>query len=132
MITPASLRIGNIISVCYEEKFEPHTVEILQADLVHLSDRAEADDPRDLTGLPVTKEFLLLNDFRVMRMSNRFISNCDKNFICIQFDDEKDYLVLTINRSSYTLLFIHELQNILFYCTGLELKNSLQRPVTLQ
>ena len=121
MIAPAFLRIGNILSVCYEEGLKPYTVEILQSDLVHLSDRIEADDPRDLIGLPVTKDFLLHNNFKELLPSHHFITTINKTIIRVVFVDEAGSFMLYVNKEKYSFKYIHELQNILLYATGWEM-----------
>lgn len=124
MIAPSSLRIGNILSVCYEEELQPYSVEILQADLVHLADRKEADDPRDLYGLPLTKDFLLANNFEEMLEHNLFITQFKKIIIRIEFIEGKtNFAWLCINQAKYPLNYIHELQNQIFFQTGWEMKN---------
>lgn len=126
MIAPAFLRIGNILSVCYEEGLKPHAVEILQVDLVHLSGRKEADDPRDLIGLPVTKDFLLYNNFKELTLRHQFITIINKIFIRVEFWGEADSLLLYVNKAKYSFKYIHELQNILLYAAGWEMTYPFQ------
>ena len=126
MIAPAFLRIGNILSVCYEEGLKPHKVEILQVDLVHLSGRNEADDPRDLIGLPVSKEFLLYNNFEELLMRHHFITRINKTFIMVEFVGEAGSLLLYVNKATYSFKYIHELQNILLYAAGWEMTYPFQ------
>lgn len=129
MIAPSSLRIGNILSVCYEAWLQPYRVEILQADLVHLADRKEADDPRDLVGLPVSEDFLLANNFEEMQEHSLFIAQLNKTVIRVEFTDGKPNLAwLCINQSKYPLNYIHELQNKVFYQADWEMKNPFKNP----
>lgn len=128
MIVPKSLRIGNILAVCYEERLNPHSVEILQADLIHLSERPEADDPRDLIGLPVTKDFLLLNNFN--EINRQFKAHIKGKAIRVEFNNEIKSMWLYVDQTKFKVEFIHELQNILFYTTGWEMASSFNN-VTL-
>lgn len=128
MIVPKSLRIGNILAVCYEEELNLHSVEILQADLVHLSERPEADDPRDLIGLPVTKDFMLLNNFN--EINRQFYAYINGKVIRVEFNNGIESVWLYVEQTRFKIEYIHELQNILFYTTGWEMVSSLNN-VTL-
>ena len=119
MIAPAFLRIGNILTVCYEEGFKPYTVEILQSDLVHLSNRPEADDPRDIIGLPVTQEFLVSVNFK--KLSTLYIAHFNENLISVELAAEIDFTCLYIDQTRFPIKYIHELQNIVFFTTGWEI-----------
>lgn len=55
----SDLRIGNIVSVCYENGVAPDTVIVLEPDVVHLSNREYPDSDRDIIGVPLNKEWLL-------------------------------------------------------------------------
>lgn len=55
----SDLRIGNIVSVCYENDIVPDTVIVLEPDVVHLSMRKYSDSDRDIIGVPLSEEWLL-------------------------------------------------------------------------
>jgi hypothetical protein len=124
MIVPGFLRIGNILTLCYEDELKPYTVEILQADLVHLSSRPEADDPRDIIGLPVTRAFLLNNNFE--ELNQQFIACYNKKLIKIEFSAETDDAWVYVDKVEFTVRYIHELQNLLFYTAGWEITSSFK------
>ena len=130
MIAPAFLRIGNILSVCYEEGLKPYTVEIIQSDLVHLSGREEADDPRDLAGIPVTWNFLKQNNFEEQE-HHQFFMRINSRVVTIHFINEGDSLSLFVDNIKFSLRYIHELQNILFYAAGWEMPYLLQKTLNL-
>lgn len=54
----SDLRIGNIVSVCYENEIVPDTVIVLEPDVVHLSNRKYPDSDRDIIGVPLSEEWL--------------------------------------------------------------------------
>lgn len=54
----SDLRIGNIVSVCYENEILPDTVIVLEPDVVHLSNRKYPDNDRDIIGVPLSEEWL--------------------------------------------------------------------------
>ena len=127
MIVPGFLRIGNLLTVCYEDELKPYTVEILQADLVHLSSRPDADDPRDLVGLPVSRAFLLNNNFE--ELSQQFIVSFNKKLIKVEFSSDIDVALVYVDEAKFEVKYIHELQNLLFYSAGWEITSSFRKTI---
>jgi hypothetical protein len=129
MVQPSSLRIGNLLTVCYEEGLKPYSVEVLQADLVHLSNRAEAEDPRDLIGLRVTPGLLLSENFT--EQDDVFTVLANEKMIKVCFNKDKETAALYVANIGFEIKYIHELQNILFYFAGWEITESLENSIYL-
>jgi hypothetical protein len=129
MVQPSNLRIGNLLTVCYEDGLKPYIVEVLQADLVHLSNRAEAEDPRDLIGLHVTSDFLLSKNFT--EQDNVFTVLANEKRIKFCFNKDKKTAVLYVDNMRFEIKYIHELQNILFYFAGWEMTGFLENSIYL-
>ena len=53
------LRIGNIVSVCYEKEIIPDKVMVLEPNVVHLSKREYPDNELDIIGVPLSEEWLI-------------------------------------------------------------------------
>jgi hypothetical protein len=57
------LRIGSIVSVCYEKEIIPDKVMILEPNVVHLSTREYPDNEQDIIGVPLSEEWLIQFSF---------------------------------------------------------------------
>lgn len=104
----SDLRIGNIVSVCYENVVVPDTVIVLEPDVVHLSQRQYPDSDRDIVGVPLDEQWLMHFFFmydanlNVWQNGKIQISKISAEDWSIQYGS----LILKIR-------FVHELQNVL-------------------
>jgi hypothetical protein len=126
MLLPTTLRIGNAVSLCYEERPNSFTVEVLQTDMVHLSNREHADDPRDLTGIPIDKQCLLENAFKQERNPGVYTLHYHDRVIQILLLTQSDFYWVFIDDNRFKVRYIHELQNLLFYTIHFEFNHSTE------
>jgi len=105
----SDLRIGNIVSVCYENDIIPDTVIVLEPDVVHLSSRKCPDSDRDIIGVPLNEEWL---------MHFNFIYHSEQEGWCngeIIIKKLSDSWIAKWNTLKRELEFVHQLQNFLHF-----------------
>ena len=107
----SDLRIGNIVSVCYENDIVPDTVIVLEPDVVHLSNRKYPDSDRDIIGVPLSTTWLKKFEFNY----NPVLKNweCKNTLIKKLSSDSKNYWELQSKAGLLRISFVHELQNLL-------------------
>lgn len=110
---PQELRLGNLISLSYNpEKFGV----VIAMDLsgsIHLSNKEEADDIRDIIGLEISEPLL-------EKLGYETTIYAGEHEITLKFTGKR--VTVTIDESiTYHLRFFHELQNAVFVNTGSEL-----------
>jgi len=107
----SDLRIGNIVSVCYEDVVTPDIVIILEPDTVHLSMRNHADSDRDIIGVPLHEEWLRKFNFKYNSHSDKWKLN--KIIIKkIQSGTVNIWLVQS-KTLQMKIAFVHQLQDLL-------------------
>ena len=105
----SDLRIGNIVSVCYENDIIPDTVIVLEPDVVHLSNRDYPDSDRDITGVPLNEEWL---------MHFNFIFHSEQEVWCsgeIIIKKLSNNWVAKSNTLKIEIGFVHQLQDLLHF-----------------
>ncbi len=107
----SDLRIGNIVSVCYEKDIIPDTVIVLEPEVVHLSNREYPDSDRDIIGVPLSTTWLKKFEFKY----NPGLKNwgCKNILIKKLSNDSENYWVLQSKSGLLRISFVHELQNLL-------------------
>jgi len=104
----SDLRIGNIVSVCYENQIVPDKVIVLEPDVVHLSQRQYPDNEHDIIGVPLDEQWLMHFFFRyeenlkVWQNKDIKISKINSEYWSVQCGS----LILKIK-------FVHHLQDVL-------------------
>lgn len=107
----SDLRIGDIVSVCYEDKVIPDTVVILEPDVVHLSSRKYADSDRDIIGVPLQEEWLSKFNFEYDLHSDEWTFN---KIIVKKIQNEHVIIwLLQFKAFKLTIEFVHQLQDLL-------------------
>ena len=56
----SDLRLGNIVGVCYENLSTPAEVIVLEPGVVHLSNRKYPDSDRDIVGIPLSENWIVM------------------------------------------------------------------------
>lgn len=103
----SDLRVGNIVSVCYEDDIVPDTVIVLEPDVVHLSNRKYADSDRDIIGVPISKEWLIHFNFNYQSKQRSW---CHGEIIVRK---RKNKWVAKWNSFNREIEFVHQLQDLL-------------------
>lgn len=104
----SDLRIGNIVSVCYENQIVPDKVIVLEPDVVHLSQREYPDSDRDIIGVPLDEQWLMHFFFRyeenpkMWQNDDLQIRKINPEFWLVQYGSLK-----------LKIRFVHQLQDIL-------------------
>ena len=107
----SDLRIGNIVSVCYEDVVTPDIVIILEPDTVHLSMRNHADSDRDIIGVPLQEEWLRKFNFKYNSHSDKWKLN-KISIKKIQSGTVNIWLVQS-KTLQMKIAFVHQLQDLL-------------------
>jgi hypothetical protein len=105
----SDLRVGNIVSVCYEDDITPDTVLILEPHVVHLSNREFADSDRDIIGVPLSKEWLMHFNFNYQSKQRIWC----RNGIIIRL--LKNKWTVKWNSLNREIEFVHQLQDLLHF-----------------
>ena len=105
----SELRVGNIVSVCYEEDIVPDTVVVLEPDVVHLSNRKYPDSDRDIIGVPISNEWLLHLNFNYHSKQKVW---CHGEIIVSHL---KNKWVAKWNSLNREIEFVHQLQDLLHF-----------------
>ena len=109
----SDLRLGNIVSVCYENDTMPDTVIVLEPDVVHLSNRDYPDSDRDIIGVPLQEKWLRIFKFKYNFHSGEW--TFDKIIIKkIETAKTNTWLVQS-EKFKLKIEFVHQLQDILRY-----------------
>ncbi len=104
----SDLRIGDIVSVCYEDGIAPDKVIVLEPNVVHLSQRQYPDNDCDIIGVPLNQQwfvhfsFTYNSDLNVWRNGKIQIKKINAEYWSVQYGT----LILKIK-------CVHELQDIL-------------------
>ena len=107
----SDLRIGNIVSVCYEDIVIPDTVLVLEPGVVHLSNRKNPDSDRDIVGVPLQEEWLRKFNFKYNSHSDEW--KFDEIIIKkIQRGNVNIWLVQS-KTLQLKIAFVHQLQDLL-------------------
>lgn len=114
----SDLRIGNFVSVCYEDTLIAEEVIILEPGTVHLSNRKYADSDRDIVGVPLSEEWLMRFRFSYNAIRNRWYFN--DLVIKRSSDTSNEYWVLQFKCGKIKIAFVHELQNLLHVLNRLD------------
>lgn len=108
----SDLRIGNIVSVCYENEIVPDTVIVLEPDVVHLSNRKYPDSERDIIGVPLNEEWLrqfhftyrskqmvwLRDEIIIKKLTNKWMAKWNTLNIEIEFVHQVQDLIHFISK----------------------------------
>jgi hypothetical protein len=105
----SDLRVGNIVSVCYEDDIIPDTVLILEPDVVHLSNRQYADSDRDIIGVPISKGWLMHFNFNYQSKQRVW---CHGEIIITAL---KNKWIAKWNSLNREIEFVHQLQDLLHF-----------------
>lgn len=105
----SDLRIGNIVSVCYENGIAPDTVIVLEPDVVHLSNRKYPDSDRDIIGVPLNKEWLIHFNF----VYNSELEVWSSSEIIIK--KLPNSWIVKWNTLKREIEFVHQLQDLLHF-----------------
>jgi hypothetical protein len=107
-----NLRLGNIVALV-DQPESPDCVLILEPGLVHLMNRDQADDEKNIIGVPVSEQVLAQYEIPF----NCWHENgTTKIFIDIPKDQE--HAILHCQGIRRKICFIHEIQNLVFDLTG--------------
>ena len=107
----SDLRIGDIVSVWYEDKVIPDTVVILEPDVVHLSSRKYADSDRDIIGVPLQEEWLSKFNFEYDLHSDEWTFN--KIIVKKIQNEHVNIWLLRSENSKLKIAFVHQRQDLL-------------------
>lgn len=105
----SDLRIGNIVSVCYENEIIPDTVIVLEPDVIHLSNRKYPDSERDIIGVPFNEEWLKHFNFIYHSKKEGW---CNGEIIIKKLPDN---WVAEWNTLKREIEFVHQLQDFLHF-----------------
>ena len=105
----SDLRVGNIVSVCYEDDIIPDTVLVLEPDVVHLSNRKYPDSDRDIIGVPISNEWLLHFNFNYHSKQRVW---CHGEIIIRAL---KNKWIAKWNSLNREIEFVHQLQDFLHF-----------------
>jgi hypothetical protein len=107
-----NLRLGNVVALV-DQPESPDQVLILEPGLVHLMNRDEADDERNIIGVPVSEHVLAQYQipFNCWHESGTI-----EIFIDIPQDQEQ--AILHCQGIKRNVFFLHEIQNLVFDLTG--------------
>ena len=103
----SDLRIGNIVSVCYENDIIPDTVIVLEPGVVHLSKRQCPDSDRDIVGVPLNKEWLTHFSFIYHSELEVWYSGA------IIIKKQPNNWIAKSNTLNIEIEFVHQLQDLL-------------------
>lgn len=104
------LRIGNVVSVCYENDIIPDTVIVLEPDVVHLSNREYPDSDSDIMGVPLNNEWLI--HFSFIYHSELEVWSSDE--IIIKKLPNNNWIAKW-NTLKREIEFVHQLQDLLHF-----------------
>ena len=107
----SDLRIGNIVSVCYEDIVTPDTVLILEPGVVHLSSRNTPDSDRDIIGVPLHEEWLRKFNFKYHFNSDEW--KCDEVIIKRIPSENSNTWLAQSETFKKKIAFVHQLQDLL-------------------
>lgn len=110
-----NLRLGNVVALV-DQPESPDRVLILEPGLVHLMNRQEADDERNVIGVPVSEQILAQYQIPFNCWHQ---SGTTKIFIDVRQDREQ--VVLRCQEIRLRICFLHEIQNLVFDLTGEDL-----------
>lgn len=110
-----NLRLGNIVALI-DQPGSPDRVLILEPGLVHLMNRNEADDERNISGVPVSEQVLAYYEIPV----NCWHEN-ETTKIFIDIPKDREQAILHCQGLRRRISFIHEIQNLVFDLTGEDL-----------
>lgn len=110
-----NLRLGNVVALV-DRPESPDRVLILEPGLVHLMNRDEADDERNIIGVPVSEQVLAQYQIPFNCWHQ---SGTTKIFIDILQDQEQ--AILHCQEIRLKICFLHEIQNLVFDLTGEDL-----------
>lgn len=113
---PQELRLGNLISLSYDPEKLGVVIAMDMSGSIHLGNKEDADDIRDIIGLEITEPLL-------EKLGYETTIYTGEHEITLAFTNKR--VTLTIDESiTYRLRFFHELQNAVFVNTGRELFDS--------
>jgi hypothetical protein len=110
-----NLRLGNVVAL-FDQPENPDRVLILEPGLVHLMNRDEADDEKNIIGVPVSEQVLAQYQIPFNCWHK---SGTTKIYIDILQDPER--ATLHCQGIKCNVLFLHEIQNLVFDLTGEDL-----------
>jgi hypothetical protein len=110
-----NLRLGNIVALI-DQPENPDRVLMLEPGLVHLMNRNEPDDEKNIIGVPVSKEILEKHQIPFNRWHLR-----GKTKIYIDVLQDRDQVILRCQEIHCKICFLHEIQNLILDLTGEDL-----------
>jgi len=107
------LRLGNLVSLAYDPEKYGVVISMDIAGSVHLGNKEQADDIRDIIGLEITESLL-------EKLGYETVIYTGDHEITLSFNGKR--IMVSIDETTiYHLRFFHELQNAVFVNTGQEL-----------
>lgn len=125
MIQPQELRIGNIINI--KSKYKRYNELFIEVESINSTEINTYFRPYELNhciGIPLTEEILLKCGFiKDEESDNGFFLKVNNDWSDIYIDVVYGYCEIVVNKHSLPipLLYVHQLQNLIFSLTQKEL-----------
>lgn len=126
MMKSTELRLGNYVMLCFEHKpgwFKARVTEILNDKTIN----TDTEDNESKLGyyfepIPLSPEWVKRAGFEMFRVEDNACIHEESGFKIWQNDETNHHWYHINNELHINIDFVHQLQNVIFVCTGTELE----------